>query len=100
EGVVLRLGEGHVVRAFELDADGEIIAAGPSLPLGGARMPGAVTGEDVLAQLAVTPDEEVRGNLEALDLLEVGMRQGIEAVLEERVDPRAAEFTGRERDRV
>jgi len=100
ERVVLRLGEGNVVGAFELDADGEIVAALAPVPRRGACMPRAIVGRNVLAQLPVAANEEMRGDLESVDLPEVFVLPRIEAVLEERVDPGAPELARRQRDRM
>ena len=100
ERLVLRLGEGHVVGALQLDADGEVVAALAALPLGSTRVPGPQLGRHVLDELAVAPDEEMRGDGEPLDFPEEGMRLGIEPAEEEVVDPRAAEKSRRQRDVV
>jgi hypothetical protein len=58
-----------VVRAFQLDADGKVVAARPPFHSEAPACQARSSVDDVLAQLAVAPDEEVRGDLEALDLL-------------------------------
>ena len=52
------------------------------------------------AFLAVAPDEEVGGDLEAFDFLEVRMRARVEAVGEEPLDRVAAILARRQADRV
>ena len=63
-------------------------------------MPRAGIGIHVLREHAIAPHEKVRGDFERCDVLEVGVRIGIQAILEKRVDPRAAEFARWKRDVV
>ena len=63
-------------------------------------MPGALGERDVLDQFPVAADEEVTGELEPGDGSKVGMGPGVEAVLEEGVDPGAAELAWRQADPV
>ena len=97
---VLGLRVGHVVRPLELDPDREIVAAFTALERRRARMPGAAPERDELHDLAVAADQRVRRDLQARDFLEVGVRAGIEPVAEQRLDVRATELPGRQRDSV
>jgi len=63
-------------------------------------VPGTPLDSDELHQLAVAPDEEMRGDLEPRDLAEVGMRRRVEPVGEQALDGIAAELAGRQADRV
>ena len=100
ERLVLRLGEGHVVRALELHADGKVVAALAALPRGHARMPRALLRLYILNKSAVAPDQIVRTDSEARDVLEIRMRIGIEATHEQVIDPVATVFAGGKRDVV
>jgi len=57
---ILRVGEWHVVTAFQLDADGKIVAARPALPNGYARVPGALQNRNELDELTLAADVKVR----------------------------------------
>ena len=63
-------------------------------------MPRALLGRDVLDERAVAPDQIVRRDPEALDLLEVRVRVGIEAAHEEIIYIRTAILAGGKRDVV
>lgn len=60
-------------------------------------MPGALVERYVLDDVAVAFDEQMTRNLLAGDFLEIRMSGRIELVREKPVDPRPAEFTGRQR---
>lgn len=66
QNFILCISERRGVAAFELDADGEIIAAFAALPVRGTRMPGALAARHELNQGAVAADEKMRGNFQAL----------------------------------
>ena len=55
ERLVLRLGERHVVGAFELNADGEVVATAAALPARDSRVPGAHLAGHVLNERAIPP---------------------------------------------
>src|SRR5262245_16931179 len=95
---VLRFLEGAVVRAFELDADGEVVARGASAPGGRAGMPSAPVHRDELDEAPVAPDEKVSGYFHPLDLAEIRMRPGVETVGEEFLDAVAAVLAGGQTD--
>src|SRR5258706_13783825 len=100
ERFVLRLGEGHVVGALELDADGEVVALLAPVPRRDARMPRAHLGRHVLDHGAVAANEVVRRHLHRRNPGEIRMGLRIEAPHEEVVDPRAAVLVRRQRDVV
>ena len=56
---ILRVGEGFEVRAFELDAEREIVAALPAPELRGSGMPGAIEARHELDTAPATIDIEV-----------------------------------------
>src|SRR5512134_712335 len=98
EPSVLRGSKPRIVRAFELNADGEIVAARAPLPARVARVPRAAAARHELEKLAVATDEKVRGYLSARDRCVVRMRGGIEPVGEELGDARPAELPRRQAD--
>src|SRR3989441_8636200 len=68
QALVLSVGEGGIVRAFELDADREIVAAAAPAPARGAGMPRAALDGHELYELAVAPNEEMRRDTQVHDL--------------------------------
>src|SRR5574341_442452 len=77
EPSVLRGGKRRIVRALELDADGEIVAARAPSPTRVARVPCAAAARHELEKLSVAADQKVRGYLRARDRRVVRMRGGI-----------------------
>jgi len=63
-------------------------------------MPGPAGEGHELDQAAGPIDEQVSGDSQMLDLSEVGMQTGVEAILEEGCDVRPSELTGRQADAV
>lgn len=61
--------------------------------------PAVVTGDE-LGDGAVAFDEEMRGNRQVADLLEIGMFVRVQAILEERLDLTGAELSRRQADIV
>ena len=102
EALVLAQGVGVVVAAVQLDADAVIVAVGAALIAGFARMPGARGGGDVLLDMAVAQDEEVRGDAQVGDGIKVGMfvaSRG-QGAAEEVADVAVAVFVRRQTDVV
>src|SRR5438034_11484431 len=97
---VLSVGEGGIVRAFELDADREIVAPLAAAPARDAGMPGAARDRHELHELAVAPHEEVRRDAQLRDLAEIRVRFRVEAIGEEALDRVAAVLPRRQADRV
>ena len=58
---ILRRCIGHIIAAFQFDADGEIIAGLATLIYGGARMPGALMERHELQQFTVATNQQVCG---------------------------------------
>ena len=85
-----------VVRAFDLDPDGEIVAAGPATPRRFARVPRTPCAGDELHERPVPANEVVRRDAQGGDGGECGMRGRVEPVREETLDRIAAELTGRQ----
>ena len=100
EPLVLCVREGCFAGTFELDADGEVVAAGPAVPARLSGVPRALSARHELDQLAVAADEEVRRHVEIPDRRVVRMRGGVEPVGEKFDDARAAKFSRRQADRV
>ena len=59
---VLSIGKGDEVGAFELDANGEVVAARPPPEARRPGMPGPRLAADELGQRAIALDQEVRGH--------------------------------------
>jgi hypothetical protein len=90
-----------IVRACELDADREIIAARPAEELGRARMPRALVARHELHEFAVAAYQEVRGHAHVAQVaLVIGVRIAVETIQEQRLDRVTAEFAGRQADVV
>ena len=97
---ILRIGERPVVGAFEFDSDREVVAAAAAAPLGLSSVPGTPGARDELEQFAITPYQEVAGNLVALDLAIVRVGTWVKAVGEQFDDARPAELARRKTDAV
>jgi hypothetical protein len=89
-----------VVRALELDADREIVAALAALVAGLAGVPCPPVEGHELDNFAVAPDQGVGRDLQPADLGEIGMALGIEAVSEQGLDVGPAEVAGGQADAV
>lgn len=97
---VLGVGIRPLVAAFELDANRKIVAAPTAAPVGCSGMPRARIAGDELHNLAVSPDEEMCRDAKPGDIREVRMRGGRQTVCEKFGDTIAAEFSGRQADRM
>src|SRR3569623_1946271 len=97
---ILAVAVGLVIAAFELDADGKVIAALTSGKTGWACMPGAAVERNILHHLAVATNQHMRGDTQRGDALEIGVGRRFQLVGEQRVDPRTAEFSRRQADAV
>jgi len=96
--LVLRSLIGKLVGALKLDANREIIAAGPALKLRLASVPGARSEWHVLHDLPVAPDERVRRHAQLRDLRKIRMRVGCKTARKELINPGAAELARRQTD--
>ena len=92
--------ERRVVRAFELDADREIVASRSSAPRRFTGVPRALFARDELHERAVAANEEMRRHSERRYAGVIGMRGGVQTILKELDDARAAELPRRQADRV
>jgi hypothetical protein len=61
------------LQAFQLDANGEIIAVAAPQVVGGASVPGPVIATDKLLKLALAPNVKMRGDLYTFNTFEVGV---------------------------
>lgn len=89
---------GYLVRPLQFDADGEVVAV---LPVTEARLPGvpgAFMQINVLDEFAIAADQQVAGYPQPGDGTKIGMGLGIEAILEEGIDPGATKLAGRQAD--
>jgi len=89
-----------VVCAFEFHPEGEIVAALATPPTGEASVPSAPCARGELEHLPVATDQEVRGNLEILQRLKVGVGGEIERIGEKLDDGITAEHAWRQTDAV
>ncbi|CAK0767471.1 hypothetical protein CCP4SC76_4750017 [Gammaproteobacteria bacterium] len=100
QGVVLSGGKGFVIAAFQLDADGEIIAVVAAIKSGSSGVPGALEERYKLHHLAVTPDQQVRGDAQRGNDGKVGVRRGVQVIEKKGLDPGAAVLSRRQADVV
>lgn len=77
---ILHLLERQIVRAFEFDANREIIATISITPLGFTCMPGARPARHELNQLAIATDEKVRRNASVGNFTKVGVSLRIKTI--------------------
>ena len=73
ERLVLAQGVGLLVAAVKFNADAEIVAVFPPLVVGNAGVPSAVEGGNVLPDMAVAQDEEMGGDAQVRNAVEIGM---------------------------
>lgn len=98
QACVLRFGIATGVRAFELDADGEIVAPLAPKPLRVTRVPGAFVAGHKLQEFASAANQKVRGDAQLSDLGIIGMRLGVQPIGKKLDDRRAAKFPRRKAD--
>lgn len=98
--LVLRRLKTQAFQAFELDANGVIIAALAPSPLADAGMPGPVVAADELPDLSLARDEEVGRNLQATNALVVRMGVPVQLIGEQLLDCACAELARRQADGV
>jgi len=100
ERAVLHPGVGAVIAAFELHADGKIVAglAPPVARFSG--MPGPVAEADELRDRPVAPHQQMRRHPQIRDRAEIRMRVGGQGIGEQPLDPRAAELPRGQADAV
>jgi len=97
---ILRIGIGFIIRTFKLNADAEIIAVVATLVARLPRVPGALSKIDKLEQLTGALYQQVRGNFNAPNLLEVRMLVPIQSIGEKALDTITAITVWRQRDIV
>jgi hypothetical protein len=98
QAVILRGGEIAVVDAFELDADGEIVAALAAAPARSAGVPGACGERHELQQFTAASDQEMRRHAQAGEIGERGMRRRVQPVGEQALDRVAGVLAARQAD--
>ena len=98
EDVVLFVGEGVIRVAFELDADGEIVASRPALKGALSRVPCRIVRIDELMDPTVPFDEKMGGYAKIPDGFERRMEPEIQMTGEKIDHVRGAEFSGRQAD--
>ena len=100
QGFVLRFFEHPAVDAFELNANGVVVAVVASAVAGCTGMPGTLVATDKLAQVPIAADEKVRGHLHAFDAFEIRMRVPIQRIGEQALDLVTAKLPGWQADGV
>src|SRR5690606_23900669 len=98
--LVLAAGIDDVVRAFQLNADGKIIAARPPAITGFAGMPGALRERHELHQFTVTPHQQVGRNPLFAQAMEIRVSGKIQIIGEKLLDMRPAKTARRQADAV
>jgi hypothetical protein len=97
---ILRIGIGFIIRTFKLNANAEIIAVVTTLVARLPRVPGALSKIDKLEQLTGALYQQVRGNFNAPNLLEVRVLVPIQSIGEKALDTITAITVWRQRDIV
>jgi hypothetical protein len=80
QAAVLRWLEGLPFQTLQFDSNGEIVAVVASLPVRGSSVPGTLVARNVLRDASPPVDHEMRRNLQATNLLEIGVGRPIELV--------------------
>lgn len=98
--LVLRIRKHKGISAFQLDAQGIIIAIGTSLKTRLARMPGPVIAGNKLQHSTITPDQKMGGNFETTNCLEIRIGGPIKPILEKVLNGMTIELARRQTDIV
>ncbi len=89
-----------IIRAFEFDADGEVVAIGAAAPARDAGVPRAAIKGDELGYRTLATDEEVRGDAHPCQVGQARVSGAVQGVAKEPLDRAGAEFGGRQRNTV
>ena len=100
ERLILGIGEGLIISAFQFDAYRKIITVFAAVEQRHPSVPGAVQARDELRHPTVTLDQKVRGHPQVGNPLEIGMLTDIETVLEEGLHLARGKLRGRQADVV
>ncbi len=98
--LVLRIGIGRLISPLQLNTDGEVIAGFAPLETGLARMPGPTIKRHKLSHLAVTLNQQVRGNFQRLDLFKERVPVWIQTISKELGNMTTTELPGWQTDIV
>jgi hypothetical protein len=98
--LILTVRIGDVVGAFQLDADGEVIAFRPPLEAGSPRVPGSTGQGYILDELPVAPNQEMGGYPQVGDARKVWVCARVQTVVKQVVDPPPAELARGETNAV
>ena len=98
ERFVLRGFKVFPLHAFELDADGVVVAVVTAPVARNPSMPGALLCADKLPQLTTAPDVEMRRHLQTFHLLEVGVLVPVQLVRKQALHLVAAVLAWRQAD--
>ncbi len=89
---------GTRIGAFEFDTDRKVVATTPTSMARDTGMPRAQIERHELRDLSAAIDQEVGGNGKARKIAQSGISRTVEAVLEQLLDMRATELSGRKAD--
>jgi len=95
---ILLLFKRHVIAAFKLDSNRKIITALSAAPLRRSGVPGTIATGYELQELAIAPDQKMRGHEQTGNLLEIRMCRRIKTVGEQIRNRIAAKTPGRQAD--
>lgn len=95
---VLRSGKRHVVSAFQLYTDREVITRRSSVKGRVTGMPRSCLERDILSDVSGSADQDVSRHAQLRDVLEVGMTLGREGIVEQVIYPWTTKLTGRQTD--
>lgn len=97
ERVVLGLGVGPIIGAFEFDADRIVVAPFAAPMARHARVPGTSIERHELGHRTASRDQQVARHAYALQVRKRWVERGVEAVREQRIDQPRAELSRRQR---
>ncbi len=98
--LILDLFIGFIIRPFQLNPYGKVIAIFAPKITGFARMPGPSSKRHELHYLTIATDQQMRGNLQMGNRLEIRMLPGIQCVGKELLDVGAAKLARWQTDAV
>lgn len=98
--LVLLVTIANLVTAFQFDADRKVITSGAATMARLARMPRASIERHELHETAITPDQQVAGDLHTGEISKIRVAIAIKPAGKERLDVRPAEMACRQTDAV
>ncbi len=98
--LILRIGKGQIIGAFELDAHGKIVTGFPAFEHRHASMPRPLQTGDKLGDAAVTFDQKMRRDAQVGNPSKIGMLGDIQTILEKFLHLAGGELRRRQADVV